>query len=283
MKRWFAVAWIGLLLLPLLGCQPVPVSAQAPPEPADLRRQIQLLNLINGLELTPDQMRFILEKAQEAQQTREALKAVADVAEMEAVLAEIRDTLKAGQNLPDELRGSFFTAKAQNERLAKAYRREAVRLAEEVEEVLESHQLYALERYVPCVIPPEGAPRIGQARDARGVAVLERLRAVPAARFERHKEKAASRVMQRLEEHFHHRILILDREQELYRILGLMEKTRSLSDVDFELQKEALVEELLAPYEASRPPVDVTSAIGRHLLDPAIIPLLEQKLAVMEE
>jgi hypothetical protein len=274
---------MALLLLPLLGCQAAPVNAQAPPEEADLHRQIQLLNLINGLELTPEQMRFILEKAREAEVTRDALRAEANIAEMEAVLAEIRDTLMAGQNIPEELRESFFAARAENRRLVEAHKKEAMRLAGEIEETLEGHQLYTVEHYVPCVIPPEGEPRIGQARDAKGVGVLERLRAVPADRFERHKAKVARRVMQRLEERFNRRVLILDREEELHRILDLLEKARSLSGVDFDLEKEDLIEALLAPYEASRPPVDVTSVIGRHLLDPAIIPLLEQKLALTEE
>jgi hypothetical protein len=285
MRRWFVIVWIGLMLLPSVGCQPAPVSAQAPPEDeeVDLHRQIQLLNLINGLELTPKQMHFILEKAREAQETREALKAEADIAELEAVLAEIRDTLMEGQNVPDELRDAFFTAKEENKRLIETYRPETVRLAEEVEEILESHQLYALEHYVPCVIPPEGELRIGQARDAKGVTMLERLRTVPADRFERHKERIARRVLRELEKRSHRRILIFDRRQELHRILDLLEKARSLSDVDFELEKETLIEALLAPYEAHRPRVDVTAVIGRHLLDPAIIPLLEQKLALMEE
>ncbi len=283
MKRWLAIAWMGLLLLPLLGCQPVSVSAQAPPERIDLHRQVQLLNLINGLELTPEQMRFILEKAQEAQVTRETLKAEADVTEVETILEEIRDTLMAGENIPDELRETFFTAKAQNERLARAYKEEVANLAGEIEEMLESHQLYALEHYVPCVIPPEGEPRIGEARDGKGTAVLERLRRVPADRFERHKKRVARWVLRELERRFHGRILILDREKELHRILDLLKKTRSLSDAAFELEKEKLIQELLAPYEASRPWVDVTPVIARHLLDPTIIPLLEEKLALVEE
>ncbi|MGD2146529.1 MAG: hypothetical protein PVH41_07550 [Anaerolineae bacterium] len=284
MRRWFAIAWIGLLLLPTLGCQPVPVSAQAPPEEeVDLHRQIQLLNLINGLELTPEQMRFVLEKAEDAQAAREALKAEADPAEFEVVLQEIRDTLMAGQNVSDELRDAFFTAQVVHKRLIETYRKEVGRLALEIEETLESHQLYALEDYVPCVIPPEGEPRIGQAGGEKGVAVLERLRAVPAERFERHKEKMARRVLERLKWRFRRQVLILDREAELERILRLMQRAWSMPDVAFELENEQLIEELIAPYEAQRSQVDVTAVIGRHLLDPAIIPLLEQKLALMEE
>ncbi len=283
MKRWFVIVWMGLLLLPLLGCQPTSVSAQTPPEKVDLHRQVQLLNLVNGLELTPEQMRFILEKAREAHETRETMKDEADVAEAEAVLTEIRDTLMAGQKVSDELRGAFFAARAENERIVEAYKKEVVRLAEETEEILQGHQLYALERYVPCIIPPEGEPRIGQARDGKGVAVLERLRRVPADPFERHKDKAARLVLRKLERRFHRRILILDKKEELHRILDVLERARSLPHAEFELEKEDLIHELLAPYEASRPPVDMTSVIGRYLLDPAIIPLLEQKLALMEE
>ena len=280
MKKWFLL--LVVLLLPLAsGCQSVqPASAQASPEMVDLHRQVQLLNLINGLELTPEQMRFVLEKAQEAQETREELKGEADAEEMNTVLEEIRDTLMEGQNLSPELRERFFAAKADNERLMEEYQEDAARLAQEVEGVLEDHQLYALERYVPCIIPPEGELRVGQAQGTGGgEAALERLRAIPDDRFERHKEEIARRVLERIREHLHGAVVILDEEAELERIAALIEEARALSDVDFELQKEALIEDLLAPYEATRPQSDLTATITRHLLDPAIIPLLEEKLA----
>ncbi|MBE9507653.1 MAG: hypothetical protein IMY86_06340, partial [Chloroflexi bacterium] len=72
-------------------------------------------------------------------------------------------------------------------------------------------------------------------------------------------------------------------EAELERIEGLVEEARALSDVEFELQKASLVEELLASYEAARPQREPTAMIARHLLDPAIIPLLEEKLALVGE
>jgi hypothetical protein len=274
---------LGVLLLSQLGCQPVSVSAQAPPQEPDLRRQIELLNLINSLALTPEQMRFILEKAQKAQETRETLKAEADVEETEAVLVKIRDALMAGENVPGEVQDAVFAARAQHGRLTRAYKQEATRLAKDVEGVLESRQLYVLERYVPCVIPPENEPYVGRVAGRRGVALLERLRRVPADRFDRHKGRATRRVLHELERRFHRRIPTRDREKELHRILSLLERARSLSDAEFELAKEALIAELLAPYEASRPPVDVTSEIARHLLDPVIIPLLEQKVALTED
>ena len=47
--------------------------------------------------------------------------------------------------------------------------------------------------------------------------------------------------------------------------------------------KRDLVEELLAPYEAAHPGGDHAAMIARHLLDPVIIPLLEEKLAQVGE
>jgi len=284
MKKLFLL--LVVLLLPLVsGCQSVwPVSAQAVPEIAGLRREVQLLNLINGLELTPEQMRFIVEKAQEAQELRQELQAEADAEEMTGVLEEFRATLMAGENVSPDLAEQWHIVQGRLHTARDAYEAELTRIAGEVEEVLEEHQLYALEQYVPCVVPPEGELRVGQARGTDGgEAVLERLRALPAERFERHGKEIARRILERIREHMHGAVVILDEEAELERIAGLVEEARALSDVEFELQKESLVEELLAPYEAARPQREPTAVIARHLLDPAIIPLLEEKLDLVEE
>jgi len=205
---------------------------------------------------------------------RESLKAKAKG--MVAVLKEMRETLMRGENPSQELKERYHTLHKEEMRLQATYKEEMARLASEVEGVLEPHQLYALESYVPCIIPPEGEPRIGQAQGAKG-AVLERLRAIPNDQFALHKEDIARQALERLKERYHG-VLILDEEKELARILGLIEKVRALSDVEFKLQREALIEELLAPYEAAHPPVELTAMISSHLLDPAIIPLLEEKL-----
>jgi len=284
MKKWFLL--LPVLLLPLVsGCQPVQlINAQAPPEMASLRQEVQYLNLINGLELTPEQMRLIIEKAQEAQEKREELQSGADVEEMAAVLEEFRATLMAGENVPPDLAERFHIIKGRLQAAEDDYKAELIRIAGEVKDALEGHQLYALEQYVPCIIPPKGELRVGQVQGTGGgEAVLERLRALPAERFERNEEKIARRVLGHIREHLHGAVLILDEEAELERIGNLIEEARILSDVEFELQKGDLVEELLAPYEAAHPRRDPTAMVARCLLDPAIIPLLEEKLALAGE
>ena len=233
--------------------------------------------VFNGLELTPDQMRFIVEKAQETQEIHEELRTGADAGEMAGMLEQFKTTLMAGENVSPDLVQRFHALKGRFHTAEDDYEAELTRIAGEVEAVLEEHQLYALEQYVPCVILPEGGLRVGQAQGTGGgEAVMEHLRAMPAGRFER---ESARRVLERIRERLHGAALILDEEAELERIEGLIEEARALSDVEFELQKESLVEELLAPYEAAHSQGGHAAVIARHLLDPAIIPLLEEKLA----
>ena len=67
---------IGALLLASSGCTSLPLAkAEGLTDVGELQREVQLLNLLNGLELSADQMRFILEIAQEAQEIREEFQA----------------------------------------------------------------------------------------------------------------------------------------------------------------------------------------------------------------
>jgi len=57
--------------------------------------------------------------------------------------------------------------------------------AGEIEKNLARQQIYGLDKFVPCIIPPKGDSRIGQAVDVRGMAAkLARLRSVPGRLYE---------------------------------------------------------------------------------------------------
>ena len=69
MRRMYLIVLIGMFLLGTSGCQAGPGLAFAAPtkagdrgDVASLRRDVQLLNLINGLDLSAEQMQFVLEE-----------------------------------------------------------------------------------------------------------------------------------------------------------------------------------------------------------------------------
>ncbi|MFQ5811877.1 MAG: hypothetical protein ACE5I2_01585 [Anaerolineae bacterium] len=283
----FLALVIGALLLASSGCASLLVAkAEGLADAGTLRREVQLLNLLNGLELSEDQTRSLLEKAQEAQKIREEFKGKADenVEETVAVLSELRATLMRGENISDSSREQWHSIHGKNLELRKEYEGEMTRIAREVQEILEGHQIYALEHFVPCVIPPQGEARIGQAEDTTAAeGVLARIRAIPDARFERYKEEIARRIMERLKSHLRRGfVLAINEEAETARILSILEEARSLSDVEFELQKTDLVQRVKSAYELPQASVDTCLKIERHLLDPRILSLLEEKLALTE-
>jgi len=69
------------------------------------QREIQILNLINGLELSKSQMDFILEKAQEIEQIKNELsKENNNDKTTLQILDQLRENRMKNQEIPDELR-----------------------------------------------------------------------------------------------------------------------------------------------------------------------------------
>ncbi|HIC93326.1 MAG TPA: hypothetical protein EYP09_03640 [Anaerolineae bacterium] len=135
---------------------------------------------------------------------------------------------------------------------------------------------------MPCTIPPEGEVRIGQAEGTAHVEeALERIREMPAPMFERRKERMAQRALELAKRHLP-KGFILDEEEEKDRIISIFEQARAMSDVEFELEKANLAQQLKSRYELPELSLDVSVRIERFLLDPLIIPLLEEKLAIGE-
>ena len=288
------IVLIGMFLLATSGCQTgtgpafaASTKAEGLGEVANLRRDVQLLNLINGLDLSAEQMQFILDRAREAEAVRAEIKSRAqgNAVATSQVLSELRETLMRGEVISSELRDEFFSVERENHALKEEWEQEMVRLVLEVEGNLEGHQIYALEHYVPCVIPPEGETRIGQAEDTHaGQALLQRIRDIPADQFEARKQKIAQRVLERVLARLpKSQALALDQEEETEWILCFLEKVRGLEEMTFAAEKAELIEEVKSRYASPGVPVDVSVKIERHLLDPRIIPLLEEKLAMRSE
>lgn len=61
------------------------------------------------------------------------------------------------------------------------------------------------------------------------------------------------------------------------------DEVRSLSEADFEIQKESLAEEFSELLKPKAPPLSLTQKIEAFLLRPEIIPFLESKMRKAQE
>jgi len=247
-----------------------------------LRREIRLVNLINGLDLNSKQMEMILTRAREAETLRQEFEAKLRLRqeEMKRVLEEIKSYRKDNQEVPSATVQRFhgFQTELKEARFTLVEKRREQ--AKEIERALEEHQLYQLQEFVPCIIPPKGELRIGQAQGHQGLTRgMERIRELPYRFYERRKDEIVVRTLKRMKLHASPRVEINEKEMKKH-IRSIFEKARSLKDVEFEIQKDKLTEELISPLkpQALSENSHLTRKIEAFLLSPEIIPLLEERL-----
>lgn len=246
----------------------------------EVRRDIQLLNLINGLELNKRQMELIVQKAEEAEKIREEFNSRV-IRENEAgfiqVLKNLRESLAQGKEASPALKRQVHEKNRIVKELKKNYEERMTEFAVDVQKGLYEHQLYILDQYVPCLILPEGSSA-GQVENLKGAErKLTRIRNMPDTIFERRKEKLAQRTLEALRRRLP-RGFIIEEEEEKKRILSILDEARNLADVDFALKKTELAQKLKSKYALPKPPLDISVKIERLLLASRIIPLLKNRL-----
>ena len=248
----------------------------------DLHHDIVLLNLINGLYLTPEQTESLLDKIKAAEQAREDFIEEIDRRknEIEDVLEDVRKVLWKGEEIPDELKKRVHRMNQLRHQLEDERGEKLVALESEVENLLTQNQLITIEEYKPCTIPPEEG-KIGQSVEtaAKGIVrMLTRIRRMPSERFRMMKEMIADMSIEKVERHVGFKT---PEEKEAYRheIYQAFEKARNLSDQEFMVQKGDLAQNLL-PDDAKLRKLrkNQLSKVGVFLLDPTLIPILEDRL-----
>jgi predicted metal-dependent RNase len=108
---------------------------------------------------------------------------------------------------------------------------------------------------------------------------MGRIRELPYRFYERRKDEIVARTLERMKLHTSPRVEINEKEMKKH-IHSIFEKARSLKDVEFEIQKDELAEELISPLkpQALSENSHLTRKIEAFLLSPEIIPLLEERL-----
>lgn len=279
---WLAVA-ILLYDSSLLGLTPFQLEKADKAE--ELKREIQVLNLVNGLDLIQEQMEVILRSAKECLKLREQFKAIllSRSDEMGRMLKEIRGYLYEKKEIPPALIQNYRRLDGEIKRARLEMEEKIDGLAKKVEENLAFHQLYQLQKFIPCIIPPKGEERIGQAADYKGLAQnLERIREIPDYLYQRKKEEIFARALENMKFHKPPGAKI-DEPEMKKQIQAVFDEVRILEDADFEIQKERLAEELASPLKPQIFSNDLSRKIAAFLFSPEIIPVLEKRVMMRKE
>jgi hypothetical protein len=244
------------------------------------RTEIQILNLVNNLYLTRPQMQLILERAKMARimsrlydiRSEELLQA------LNLPLLKLKETLIAGQDIPADLKEAVNKAKQEFETVKGNYEKQRLKLAAEVKECLDGGQLYIIDSYKPCLIPPPGPGRIGQAEKNEGAEkMLANVRSLPQVKYERKKKDLAGKVIAQARKKMPAGFVI-DEEKETGRIMAFFDEARKMDEVSFRVHKEELAAAFKSAYVVPKLPLDITVKIDQFLLAENIIPLLKQRL-----
>ena len=247
-----------------------------------LNRDIILLNLINGLYLTPEQTESLIDIIDKAEKVREDFEREVERNEgfAENVLEEVREVLVNAGEIPDDLKKRVHKMKEIQHRLEDERGEKLIRLESEVEELLTQNQILTIEEYKPCTIPPAQG-KIGQSVEtaAEGLArMLTRIRHMPRNRYEMTKDMFVDFHLDKIERHLGFKDAD---EKERYRqdMLDAFEKARTLSDQEFLVRKGDMAQSLLPEDMKNRNRrKNQLTKVGHFLLDPTLKPILEKRL-----
>ena len=279
-RRW--QKWIPFLCIFLVSHSVLLGFSDTAEKARQLNHEIVLLNLINGLYLTPEQMQTLIDKVETAEEVRSTflLELDQNKSVFEDVLTEVRNVLLGGEEIPQDLKKRVHEMKALQHRLEDEKGEKLVRLESELLSLLTENQLLVIEDYKPCTIPPAQG-KIGQSVEAAAegiVRTFERIRDMPEERYHFAKERFVTFHRDKVERHLGFEST---EEREAYRenILKILNKVRKLSDKKFLLQKSELAQELLPEniktYKLRK---NELGKVGRFLLEPALIPLLKSRI-----
>ncbi|NOZ20868.1 MAG: hypothetical protein GXP25_07235 [Planctomycetes bacterium] len=214
----------------------------------EVRQEIVYLNLINGLNLTPEQLAKIVKLADRRDMIVKsyAPRASALTREAKPLLAELKSTLEQQKEVPEDLAQRVTRINHRDKRLRQELMAQLARAGEEIEDILTDAQLTVVESYEPCVVlPPDRRDpvRAGQASNsAIGEEMLRRIRSMSDQEFRTRGRRMVDYGIERVSRN-QGRLSSKEKAEERKRLLALVNKARAMSDTEFEMKKEELAKE----------------------------------------
>lgn len=263
-------------------------------------QEIMLLNLINGLNLTEEQIKKLIDQNQKVDKLRkeaeaEMNKLAADVFE---AYQKLKETLEKNQGIPKDVEQRAVKMERQIIELREKVEAKLPELEKEAESILSDAQLEIVNTFNPCLIPPKNLKdpvRAGQANDNEMLMNLfQRIRSLSSAAWEKDKNKIATRHLEEMQKHIG-RLNEKEYAQEKEKFLTLLEEIREMDDVEFELNAPDLADEYMKhgkklKGEDLRDEMEQLrktrrggfGRVGQYLLNPTVVPILARRLEIMK-
>ncbi|MEW6101892.1 MAG: hypothetical protein AB1481_06330 [Candidatus Omnitrophota bacterium] len=275
LKPFFLAALIVLLPLAVFS-----EEAQSH-EARNAAEEIQIINLLNGLDLKKGQMEYILQKAKEANQVREDAfgRVKAQEPDLLKAYGGIKEDVSSGKVTVEKKEANcFHELNTQKESILKNAKATIDGIATEVEGALEPFQLIALDNYKPCIIPITTHNRIGQADPALGIGkVLDKVKAASSQQYAQKRDEFVTRITERIIAKIGPKAEI-DKAKINAEVLYAFKKVREMNDVDFQVQKGTIAEELYNKVMPQKVSMARAEKIRKFLLSSNAVAVLETRL-----
>lgn len=282
MKKILIIAIIVSFIIGVFSMTPPPTESARSYSESEIRemmRDIQTLNLINGLNLSQEQMQELLPIAREVKQRKDKIKATFDRKnnEIYGLLKEMKSQLMSKSDITDDLKRRYHRTEGEIKKQRVDFDERKKDLNKKISGILNDNQRVVLKEYHPCVVPVRSIAnpeRIGQAGGGEHFQkMLSRIRQIPADRYPQIKQKILARAKEKVKMHIRDD---KEREDAIKNLSAAMDKARSLSDEEFEMKKGEIASNIKPERKKSR---NIEQEfIGRYLLNPNLVSILEHKM-----
>ncbi len=223
----------------------------------DLLREIDILNLLNGLNLTDQQMLSLMAAGLEADRLRAAARSEIEElnARMEKALRTLHTqivqkhfTATEGLTALAVCARDFNNARTKTCEISGKLDGELGKLETKVREIVTPAQVEVIDGYASCLIPSKlqkDPTRIGQAVEnaSKYEKLLAKIRETPSNKWEAAAEELLCAHFDYLEHHYY-TFTEDERKVERARVLGIVKKALAQDEVDFQLNKTTLSQEI---------------------------------------
>jgi len=309
MRKLLISVFIATTLVTIIGytenkCYPEKASLKPASEEKirSLFEDITLLNLVNGLNLTEDQIKQILQYNKEAQLLREQME-TENARIITGVIdsySELKSTLEKNEGIPKDIERQAFMMEQEAKRINGELMAGVANIEKEMTDILLESQVEVINNFNPCLIPPKDLKdpvRAGQAANSeQGLDMLRRIRKIPPEVYEEKKPEIVERHLEMIQKHTG-KLNDDEKKREAERLMKVLDKARAMSDKDFELNGPDLAKEFISESKKNlekdkelqkelekihQERRGGPSRTGRFLINPKIMPILEKRLELMK-